>query len=127
MLRYGVSCPILVFLGLIALSGCNLPGDSEKATDAALEGLEKKYTELKDGLPGEVADWTARDLEQIGDWEYTQVSVPRDSLPHLAQRLNDFGNHRWEAFWMEGEGSRMTVMMKRRSRSYLGQVKRLRP
>jgi hypothetical protein len=106
------------------LAGC----DSESGDSPALGSgvLRDKIQELYetarnagDDVPSDAYEWAKSDLQRIGDWEYRIVRLDAASDVAVLERLNELGAERWEVFWLERDGDRLRVFLKRHSRSYL--------
>ena len=108
-------------------SGCN--GDSDPAdlsepgvATGAIEELRQQYDELvRDGFEDPV-QWAAEDIENIGDWDYRVVELKETSAAEFEASLNELGNDRWEAFWIERRPNGYLVVMRKPSVSYLSKV-----
>ena len=118
----------LLFVLLLALGGCDTGPDSPPESGEpgvaakAIEELRQQYDELaREGLDDPVK-WAADDIENIGDWDYRVVEFESSSPAELEAALNEFGNERWEVFWIEKQPDGYLVMLKKPSLSYLSKV-----
>jgi hypothetical protein len=97
----------------------------EPATDRAWNGLWRLYErarEAGDDVPGDIYEWAREDLGRVGDWQYRVVELPDAESAALETTLGKFGESRWEVFWIERQGRRLRLYLKRPARSYLGSV-----
>ena len=95
------------------------------ATERALGALSSAYNDLTSRAgqgSGEAVDWAQSDIENLGDWEYRIVEFDGLTSSELEAELNQLGNERWEAYWVQGSGDAITVFMKRQPISYLSRV-----
>jgi len=116
---------IVIFIALA--SGCggktDQPTVADKAVDTAegaIDSLQQKYDEITEG--DSPVQWAAEDLENIGDWDYKVVEFDKLSAAELEAALNELGNDRWQAFWIEKRMTGYTIMLKRTSISYLSKI-----
>ena len=119
----------LYLLFAIALAGCgNDPGEpspTDKAIDTAdraIDSLSQKYDELTERELGDPVQWAQEDIENIGDWDYKIVELDNVTAEELEAALNELGNERWQAFWVEKRLTGYTIMLKRTSISYLSKI-----
>jgi len=98
-----------------------LPSSSAEALEQVRKLYERALAAGED-LPDDVMQWTADDLRRLGAWEYRVERLPAGSVSELDTTLNEWGQDRWEVFWMEREGDAYTVFLKRSARSYLRHV-----
>lgn len=111
----GIAC---IFLA----AGCNRDASEPSATEKAMNDLQSKYDELMEDKLESPVQWATDDLENIGDWEYKVVDFSGAEPEALEETLNELGNDRWEAFWVENVRNDYRVMLKRPSRSYLSRI-----
>ena len=93
--------------------------------DKGVKGAKEKYTEtFEDGkkLTEESKAWLAKDLENIGDWEYKVVSYGSKDFKALEKDLNELGKERWQCFWVEASGKEKVFYFKRTKLSYLSKI-----
>jgi hypothetical protein len=93
--------------------------------DKGVKGAKEKYTEtFEDGkkLTEESKAWLAKDLENIGDWEYKVVSYGTKDFKALEKDLNELGKERWQCFWVEAAGKEKVFYFKRTKMSYLSKI-----
>jgi hypothetical protein len=110
----------IAFMSLAA--GCDGDSGEPSATEKALDDLQSKYDELVDNKLENPVQWATDDLENIGDWEYKVIEMPRADADSFETTLNELGNDRWEVFWIENVRNDYRVMLKRPSRSYLSRI-----
>lgn len=117
----------LYVLFAFALAACGGEPGQPTATDKAKETAEEaigsvkeKYDELTDS--GDPVRWAQEDIENIGDWDYKIVELGNVSAAELETELNELGNDRWQAFWVESSDSGYTIMLRRTSISYLSKI-----
>ena len=108
---------------LAPLGACDGPrGESPPVTaediQSTIQELYDRAVDAGEDVPADAYDWAREDLERIGDWEYQVLRLPDDDAT-LGERLNELGGERWEAWWLEREGGRVRVFLKRPARSYL--------
>ncbi len=113
----------LALLLLAALGACRAEtGDETPLTaedlQAQLQALYDRAVEAGEDVPADAYDWAREDVQRIGDWEYDIVRLADDDAT-VAQRLNELGSERWEAYWIERQGGELRIFLKRSSRSYL--------
>ena len=93
--------------------------------DKGVKGAKEKYTEtFEDGKKWteESKAWLAKDLENIGDWEYKVVSYGPKEFKALENDLNELGKERWQCFWVEPSGKEKVFYFKRTKMSYLSKI-----
>lgn len=98
--------------------------DSGAASDA-LDGISSAYEQLAESIAsesGEAVDWAREDLENLGDWEYRIVDLGSSNSQEMEVELNEFGNERWEAWWVQPTGDGVRIYLKRSSFSVAGRV-----
>ena len=112
-----------LYMSLILFSsGCGGESDQPSAADKALNELQTKYDELMQKQLDGAVQWAADDFENIGDWEYRIVELSYTSSEALEATLNNFGNERWEVFWVEKTDNGLLVLLKRPSLCYLCKI-----
>ena len=93
--------------------------------DEGVKGAKEKYNETFEGgknLTEKSKEWLAKDIENIGDWEYKVVTYgPKDSKA-LEKDLNELGQERWQCFWVEASGKEKVFYFKRTKMSYIGKI-----
>ena len=107
---------------LLGLSSCQNESGEPSAADNALSDLQRKYDELVEDRVGDPVQWAADDFENIGDWDYRVENLPFTSAEDLALRLNEFGDEKWEAIWLERTPEGFLVVLKKPSVSYLSKI-----
>jgi hypothetical protein len=93
--------------------------------DEGVKGAKEKYSETFDGgkkLTEESKAWLAKDIENIGDWEYKVVSYGPKDFKALEKDLNKLGKERWQCFWVEASGKEKVFYFKRTKLSYLSKI-----
>ena len=88
---------------------------------AAIQELYEQAKDAGETVPDDVVEWTKADIGRIGDWEYRIESLPADR-EQMQTQLNEWGQDRWEAYWVELDASGYTVHLKRPARSYLRMI-----
>lgn len=120
-----------IVVGLVGASAllvaCAREPGEVPAGEKALAELKEKYSELRDKYEQlargeEAVEWAKEDLENIGDWEYRVIVIAGVDDAGLEAQLNELGNERWEAFWLERTGSGLRVMLKRPAISYISKM-----
>ena len=91
-------------------------------TDKTLEELKQLYEKAKEQAPDDPVDWAKEDLQRGGDWEYRVVALSAAEAETVEVKLNEYGQDRWEVFWVREEDETVTVYMKRPAKSYLRSV-----
>jgi len=93
--------------------------------DEGVKGAKEKYTETFEGgkkWTEESKEWLAKDIENIGDWEYKVVSYGSKDFKALEKDLNELGKERWQCFWVEASGKEKVFYFKRTKLSYLSKI-----
>lgn len=125
-MRYSIQARRTFFLlGVACISlttGCNRDASEPSATEETINDLQSKYDELVEDKLESPVQWVTDDLENIGDWEYKVVDLSGAGPETLEETLNELGNDRWEAFWVENVRNDYRVMFKRPSKSYLSRI-----
>ena len=67
-------------------------------------------------------EWAKEDIQRWGDWEYRVVVLPEGEARALEAQLNEYGEERWEVFWVDREGGNLKIFLKRPSKSYLRSI-----
>ncbi|MEO1202109.1 MAG: hypothetical protein AAFX10_05355 [Pseudomonadota bacterium] len=115
----------LLLLALCA--GCSAgdpgAGNGEPSTaEKAIEELRQQYEDLAgDGFDDPVR-WAAEDIENIGDWDYRVLDIEAPTASDFEAALNELGDDRWEAFWVEPRQDGYRVLLRKPSISYLSKV-----
>jgi hypothetical protein len=107
----------------VALAACGAT-DSETAGEA-LDGLSSAYEQLTDSIAtesGEAVDWAREDIENLGDWEYRIVDLDSSIPAEMEAELNELGDERWEAYWIEQTSGGVRVYLKRNAFSLVSRV-----
>ncbi len=91
-------------------------------TDEALAELRRLYDEARARAPEDPIGWAREDLKRVGDWEYKIVTVLESATATVEDQLNEYGEERWEAYWVQPEPDGLRVYLKRPARSYLRTV-----
>ncbi len=107
---------------LLCLGSCKSSTDESSAAERAVDGLQKKYDELLKDKVDMPVDWASEDLENIGDWEYRVETIPFSSTDDFAEKLNAYGDDRWEVIWLEKTPGGYLAFMKKPSISYLSKI-----
>lgn len=116
--------PVFVAL-LVAACGeepAQPPDGEPGAMSKAIDELRQQYEELSRESLDDPVKWAAEDIENIGDWDYRVIDIPAGSAEDLEATLNELGNERWEAFWIERTTNGYRVMLKKPSLSYLSKI-----
>jgi hypothetical protein len=109
-------------LGVLAACEAEPGGDAPLAPMDLRERIQELYEtarEAGDDVPSDAYEWAKSDIEKIGDWEYQIVRLDAESDAAILERLDALGSERWEAFWLERQGTELRVFLKRPARSYL--------
>ena len=101
---------------LIACGG--EPGQPSQA-DKAMEQVKQLYEEAKKRAPDDAVEWAKEDIQRWGDWEYRVVVLPEGEAGALEAQLNEYGEERWEVFWVDRDAGNLRIFLKRPSKSYL--------
>ena len=122
-----LSFVLLALLTIMACSENESGGGSKPSTaEQAWEEIKNLYENVKgvrDTTPEEIVDWAKADIQRIGDWEYKVITVTAADDDALEKRFNEFGQERWEIFWVERDGQgNLRVFLKRSARSYLRSI-----
>lgn len=112
----------LFLLLAFGLASCGGESDEPSTAEKALAELQAKYDELSQKELDDPVKWAAKDLENIGDWEYKVEVLPLDSPQEFEAALNKLGDDRWEVIWMEKNTVGYTVFMKKPAISYLNKI-----
>jgi hypothetical protein len=97
----------------------------QSATNRALEELSTAYEGLAGLLnqgSGVAVERVQEDVENLGDWEYKIVEIPNGPAEMQEERLNEFGNERWEVYWVQASTDNFRFYLKRPSVSYMSRV-----
>ena len=97
------------------------PGQPSQA-NKAMEQVRRFYEEAKKRAPGDAVEWAKEDIQRSGDWEYRVVVLPEGEAGALEAQLNEYGEERWEVFWVDTEGGDLRILLKRPSKSYLRSI-----
>ena len=108
----------------------------EKEADRPFANLEDSFSErqkelMKDfqvwydksrqyGEKGK--DWVVNDIKNIGDWEYLVVTLAAADEQELTRKLNDYGQQRWEVYWIQKKIQGIQVYFKRPVRTYIKHI-----
>ncbi len=124
----------IALIAALTLAGMTMAQEESPDEDAsgrswaevreAYEKAKRKAREMGESMPDKVPDWVKEDLENVGDWEYRVVDTPRDELEAT---LNELGRERWECFSVTVAGKKSQLVLKRRKRSRLRELKDLSP
>ena len=116
---------ISVVLLLLLSSGCSenaAPKSKSNKENPYWKKAKELYEKAKESgeiVPEDMVDWTKEDIKKIGTWEYKIVFFDVESDSGLEEELNTLGKERWECFWIEKRENRLTLFLKRPTRSYL--------
>jgi len=116
-----IRCLMPFMLATLAACGADTPGRA----GAALDELSSAYEEISGSIAtesGEAIDWAREDVENLGDWEYRIVDLAGSTSAAMEAELNELGNERWEAWWIESSPDGVRVYMKRTSLSLVSRV-----
>ncbi len=114
--------PIIALPATLMIAACSPDPGAPSPAERALEELQEQYDRLRDKDFDAPMEWASEDIENIGDWDYRVVELPLSSPEELETALNEFGNERWEAFWVERSKNGVLVFLKRPSISYLSKI-----
>ena len=120
-MTYVMRTVLAVILGTFMAACEQGPGEPSK-TDKALKELKRLYEEAKEKAPDDPVEWAKEDLRRGGDWEYRVVALSAAEAETVEVKLNEYGQDRWEVFWVREEDETVTVYMKRPAKSYLRSV-----
>jgi hypothetical protein len=99
------------------------PAVAQEATEepSSLEDVLALYEWAKQAgeVPKDVYTWAKEDLANIGDWEYMVVQLDLAGATALEFKLNELGADRWELIWVNQEGSKVRLVLKRSVRTWL--------
>ena len=87
-----------------------------------IQALYEQAKAAGEEVPGNVYDWIKQDLANLGDWEYTLVTVGALQPTSLQKKMNELGNERWECFDVIFDGERYHLFFRRKTRSYLSSI-----
>ena len=115
-------------IAVLLLAGCGNeappaePEEEPGAMSRAIEELQQQYEELTGDSLDDPVQWAAEDIENIGDWDYRVVDIQPASADDFETALNELGNDRWEAIWIEQTAAGYRVILKKPSVSYLSKI-----
>ena len=81
--------------------------------------LYERAKEEGDDVPDDVLTWAKQDLKQIGAWNYRIIEVEASDAETVQATLNEWGEKRWECYWVESMGETTRFHFKKAGRSYL--------
>ncbi|MEE8382289.1 MAG: hypothetical protein V3R78_10505 [Thermodesulfobacteriota bacterium] len=116
---------ISVVLLLLLSSGCSenaAPKSKSNKENPYWKKAKELYEKAKESgetVPEDMVDWAKEDIKRIGTWEYKIVFLDVEGDSGLEEELNTLGKERWECFWIEKRENRLTLFLKRPTRSYL--------
>ena len=122
MRRHSLGLWIVIIAVAAAVSGCAQEPGEPSAAEKALAELQNKYEELVQERVSDPVQWASEDLENLGDWEYRIEDLPLDAPDVMVDKLNKFGNERWEVYWVQENDAGMRFFLKRPSISYLSRI-----
>jgi hypothetical protein len=108
---------------ILSVAGCSVEDDTRAG--AALDELSSAYDQIAGSLAtesGEAVEWARGDIENLGDWEYRIIDFGAASPAAIEAELNELGNERWEAFWIQPSADGIRIYLKRTSLSLVSKV-----
>ncbi len=114
--------PVAAVTALLLTAACSPDPNTPSPAERALEELQDQYDKLREKDFDAPVDWASEDIENIGDWDYRVVELSLSAPEEFEAALNELGNDRWEAFWIERSTDGLLVFLKRPSISYLSKI-----
>lgn len=96
--------------------------ESKQGIREEIRELYEKARERGERVPGDLAEWIKQEVQKIGAWEYKIVVLQGREDARIEEELNDLGQSRWECYWVERDGRRIRLFLKRPPKSYLRRI-----
>jgi len=93
--------------------------------EKAFEEVRRLYEEARgkgEDLSGSFFQWMREDIAQYNTWEYEVITVALGDDAIVAEGMNALGEERWECVGAYPHKNRLTLLFKRRPRSYLREI-----
>ena len=103
------------------------PGD--KVEESYWEQAKKMYEELISedrNLKEESKQWLSDDISRIGDWQYEVLVIDESDPIKITETLNQFGEERWECFFVDELDGKLAFYFKKERISYLQKISELK-